>query len=985
MSLTATAQNATFKQVPGVISTPQQIAEPLGITDGRSELIDVDGDNDSDLILIGAADPYYFLESARGYKNDGMGNFTVYNTGLVPLKNSHFDYGDIDGDGDLDIISVGTDVFNSPRTVLSKNLGSGIFITIGTAPLEPVTAGSVSLGDIDGDGDLDLFVSGINASSQASPRMYINDGIGNFSQNSVLIEGLVGCKSIFFDVDNDGDLDLLISGSASTVPRTILYKNNGLGSFTEYVSTGLPGLLSGSFDFYDINSDGNLDILLQGVISGSTTVSRIYNGNGNGGFTQQTAINLTGIRNGDAKFVDIDNDSDKDIIQTGTDASGEAQFYRYINDGVGNFSGGIYPSVKGGQFASISTADIDGDGWIDICTSGDSQLFARTNLHLNTGTGDFMQILSSPVATGIVSAHSDFSDIDNDGDLDFIMTGTKRYQSSGTNIPIGITQMYRNDGNNQFYLVPSTPFDSVTGGQVKFGDVNNDTFEDVILSGSNITKLYINTGTGQFIEQIGTPFIGVQHGELDLVDFNNDGFLDLLMTGLTSTNLKVMKLYLNNGSGSFLESFGQPFEGVYLGGCGVNDIDGDGDMDILITGVPNNNMGSRLTRIYRNNGTGQFTSLGNGQIEHISSGSVNFFDFDNDGDQDVLINGETGNFPFTFKTRLYKNNGLGTFTLFSNTPAFTGTSNPISVSDVDKDGYVDIFYLAANISPGNVDNPITKLYKNNNGINFTHDVNFPINYSNPLELHRYGVPVFADWDLDGDDDLLCFVQNVYEQKTRLFENTTCYSIGSYQDSACLEYTSLNTGITHTNSGSFTEIIPNAEGCDSIITLNLTLTIPFININSSNGTLYTNFNGATFQWIECLPDGGHSEIIGETNNTFSPQASGSYAVIISVGNCSDTSACKPITFVGVEKQLLNTSISLYPNPAHDILQLKNEGPKAINSVELHSLVGKVIKPQIIESTSNSMLLDITALAHGVYLIRVKFEGDYYFTESQKFIK
>ena len=125
---------------------------------------------------------------------------------------------------------------------------------------------------------------------------------------------------------------------------------------------------------------------------------------------------------------------------------------------------------------------------------------------------------------------------------------------------------------------------------------------------------------------------------------------------------------------------------------------------------------------------------------------------------------------------------------------------------------------------------------------------------------------------------------------------------------CDSYT-LN-GTTYTASGVYTQDLQNTADCDSTLTLNLTI-LPVVNAsagNNGNGTLSAS-GGTAYQWINCTLN---EPIAGATGQIFEPQTNGSYAVIATNGDCSDTSACVAMTNLKVEEIQLN-DLKIYPNP------------------------------------------------------------------------
>lgn len=142
--------------------------------------------------------------------------------------------------------------------------------------------------------------------------------------------------------------------------------------------------------------------------------------------------------------------------------------------------------------------------------------------------------------------------------------------------------------------------------------------------------------------------------------------------------------------------------------------------------------------------------------------------------------------------------------------------------------------------------------------------------------------------------------------------TLCRSTtSSISPIACDSYVSPSSKYIWTSSGIFMDTIPNVAGCDSIITVNLTIDTVNVSVSNNASTLSANANGATFQWLDC--DDNYSVISGETNQSFTANASGNYAVEIIKNGCIDTSACFSIIGVGVDENPFEADFSVYPNP------------------------------------------------------------------------
>lgn len=198
-------------------------------------------------------------------------------------------------------------------------------------------------------------------------------------------------------------------------------------------------------------------------------------------------------------------------------------------------------------------------------------------------------------------------------------------------------------------------------------------------------------------------------------------------------------------------------------------------------------------------------------------------------------------------------------------------------------------------------------------------------------------------------------------------NFTAISSTQFTDvqTACKEFTWIN-GVTYnTNNNTATHIIPNANGCDSIITLSLTINnVSDLSIESAGSTFSASLNGATYQWINC---DNNTAIIGETNQSFTPSEAGNYAIQIEENGCIDTTNCVYFsTTVGLN-EMENKKISLYPNPTSGKLTV-NLNNEQFDSIEVLSLDGKLLNTISINGKSQ-IELELN-YNKGVYLLVFK---------------
>lgn len=191
--------------------------------------------------------------------------------------------------------------------------------------------------------------------------------------------------------------------------------------------------------------------------------------------------------------------------------------------------------------------------------------------------------------------------------------------------------------------------------------------------------------------------------------------------------------------------------------------------------------------------------------------------------------------------------------------------------------------------------------------------------------------------------------------------------------SCTDYVWAENGQTYTTSGTYyTTITPNS-GCDSIATLNLTVNNSINSVVSYNGptTLVSTVNNVNYQWINCAGD--DFDVVGATNQSFSPTENGLYAVIAYQGTCIDTSVCIFVNQVSLDDFNLAESLSVSPNPTNGEITV-NLGNTTYTSVEARivNAIGQVVSEKSFENV-DSFLLNIDG-APGIYFVTIEADGN-----------
>lgn len=401
--------------------------------------------------------------------------------------------------------------------------------------LQNSDVGIVAGADIDMDGDIDILITGNGPGTGVSTTLYANDGSGNFAVVAQpAIVNVMGGAAEFADVDNDGDSDLLITGNTSSPAfNTNLYLNDGTGSFSLSVASGLDSACCGDIDFGDIDGDGDLDLIMTGKNSSDNLISHLYTNNGSGTYSLVSGTVFIPVSNSSVEFIDTDNDNDLDLLICGKDSSEIPTSALYLNNGSGSFSAGTGTPFIGSHTGDIAYGDTDNDGDQDILITGiDTSGQNIAAFYVNNG-GTFSLLPNSPFP-GVSLHSSSFADFNNDGKLDLLHIG------AATGVLIG--HIYENTGSNNFVLVDSTLAGSYNGSNEVL-DLNGDNKLDIITTGTAFTapvrapKIYFNQTTILSNNE-------VQNEELQLHIFPNpsSGYINIETKSNAYTDVEIYDL-----------------------------------------------------------------------------------------------------------------------------------------------------------------------------------------------------------------------------------------------------------------------------------------------------------------------------------------------------------------------------------------------------------------------------------------------------------
>jgi hypothetical protein len=362
-----------------------------------------------------------------------------------------------------------------------------------------------------------------------------------------------------------------------------------------------------------------------------------------------------------------------------------------------------------------------------------------------------------------------------------------------------------------------------------WGDYDNDGYLDILLAGfagsEYISKVYHNNGGSSFTEEPGAVLTGVQNCSIAWGDYDNDDDLDILLTGQESGGGDISKIYLNNSDNTFTEQTGIILQGVSSGSVCWGDYNNDGYIDILLTG-------SGYSRIYRNNGNNTFSWQSSINLQGLYGSSAAWGDYDNDGDLDILLSGD-GN------SKIYRNNGDNTFTDQTGIYIQGLYGGSVAWGDYDNDGYLDLLLTGWTGSDW-----YTGIYRNNGNNSFSEQNSFEL-----LNIDS-GSGVWGDFDNDGYLDILLTGYGSSGPVTRIYHNDDGTGFSELPGETLTDvYTSSAIWGDYNNDGKLDILLTgdSGSGCVSEVYLNSTAVSNSAPAAPDGLSSSSNETSVTLQW------------------------------------------------------------------------------------------------------------------------------------------
>ncbi len=601
-------QNRAYRNVGGALEMQPFWTSPRTDATHSVALGDIDGDGRLDLVEGNCGSPN------RIYRNEGLSqdgrlrlDHVLWTDGISDTTTS-IAVGDVDGDGLLDLVVGNGDgeeyCAGSGITAMPNKLYLGDGATLEAAPAwesdEADHTRSVALGDVDGDGDLDLAVANDWMPDGGEDRIYLNeDGSLETTASWASMEAESTHAIAWGDVDGDGDLDLATGGPG---PNYIyLNLEAGLEITPTWMSDAM--LLTSSIAWGDVDGDGDLDL----AAGNDWDVNSLYiyenlNLDDEPVWEQPTDPD----RYTTIAWGDVDGDGDLDLI-AGSDLDASEV---YLNHNGQLAAAPAWSKVIDGA-QSLAWSDADGDGDLDLAVAqGENGCALYRNAGVTSGALTLTRVWSRPGDVAQVA----WGDVDSDGDLDLAVAA-------------GDLEIYHNIGGAS--LLEATPGwiweNEALITSIAWGDVDGDGDLDLAAGfQSSANRLFLNAEGALQRPAAWYADNGAWTTHVAWADVDGDGDLDLAVGNASSPDV----IYFNEG-GALQETAGWASKDRdHTTHLAWADVDGDGDLELTTVSW-------NITRVYLNPGD-DLPSEASWRLDGLPK-VIDWGDVDGDGDLDLAV------------------------------------------------------------------------------------------------------------------------------------------------------------------------------------------------------------------------------------------------------------------------------------------------------------------------------------------------------------
>ncbi len=598
----------------------------------------------------------------------------------------------------------------------------------------------IRVADLNQDGINDIIIGGERAGNSirdlGPTRVFFGDAEGQLHyQSQITLPSTRGGEIRIEDFNGDNYPDIFLISAV----RGKLYLNDGSGSFSEAALTGF----TDAFVLDVVVSkpySGGVDVFVEIFQSGFKNIIYRYE---SGVFTEVMNDFRTVNTNHAIAFGEANGDGFPDLFILDSD-----QISLYLNDQSGSYTldtTNDFDDLNSRSAYTLHFTDLNKDGADEVVFA---KAFEELAVFWNDGAGNYGSHQTYEISN---ISRVTIGDLNGDGFADIVNNGTTDIANPKVSSDEFVTRIYINDQANAFERAQLNVFPQFGNGDIQLLDANEDGHDDLLVSGAyyqgteSITELYLNDGTGEFTLTSGQPFEGLEYASITVADFNGDMHEDAVLSGLNQNDEVHTRLYLGDGASGFSLDMSNSLSGV-KGASVALDANGDDHPDLLVIG--NDGTDNLIAELYLNNGSGTLTLHAAG-LTGLDAVSVAVGDIDGDDNADLLIQGvDAAN---TNRTLLFTNDGAGNFTEVTNHSLDALAEGEVLLFDIDGDDDLDI-YLAGGGQ--------FLIYTNDGTGNFTE--------TQSEEGPSRSTAEFGDIDLDGDLDLVESGQYGASGKPRTF-------------------------------------------------------------------------------------------------------------------------------------------------------------------------------------------------------------------------
>jgi hypothetical protein len=650
---------------------------------------------------------------------NGDGTFqqvALYDTG--GLYSTAVAAADLNGDGKADAVVTNA---SGVVSVLLGN-GDGTFQAATTYWPGGENPAAVAIGDVNGDGKPDLLVAnyyfGNGNYSRGSIGILLGNGNGTFQPAVALDSGGQTATGIALgDINGDGRLDVAVVNSCSSDTCAIggvsvfLGSSSGLQLVGSYSSGGSTAY---SVAIRDVNGDGKPDLLVTNYYALDSfydSALGVLIGNGDGTFQSPSSYHSGGYGFVSLALADVDRDGIVDVLAANQcsdrNESNSCTGLITIMRGTGSGSFQVIASyASGGAFTtSVSLADLNSDGILDVlvsnsCTDRGGACIGNVGVLLGTSNGTFSAAPHNS-SSGRTPYALAAADINGDGETDLVIANQC---ISNTDCTTGSVDIWRGHGDGSFTRAATYPTNSVQTVSLAVADVNSDNRPDILLANRCASSSVCTTGgVTVLLQKVDGSFgTGVNYssgasgaGSIAAADFNGDGKTDLVVAAggvSVSDRSGVVSIFTGNGNGTFSGPVLYRTGGIGANAAAIADLNRDGKLDIVVSNnaVSTANQVNGSVGVLLGNGDGSFQSPVVYDSAGLSPASVAVADINADGYPDVLITNSCATSACTIGSMAaLLGNGDGSLQPALLTPV-PQRGAPESIADFDGDGILDV-------------------------------------------------------------------------------------------------------------------------------------------------------------------------------------------------------------------------------------------------------------------------------------------------------